>query len=86
MARVPLDSGVVLSIGYDREAFTLEIEFRNGHVYRYFDVPEAAHRLLMKASSIGGFVNAIIKPRFDCTRSAVARVRGKICYGSGTGP
>ena len=68
MDRVPVDSGTVLSIGYDRVAFTLEIEFRNGHVYRYFDVPEAAHRLLVKATSIGGFVNTVIKPRFDCVR------------------
>ena len=68
MVHVPVDSSSVASIGYDAETFVLEIQFHNGHVYRYFNVPEAAHRLLMKASSIGGFVNTIIKPRFDCVR------------------
>jgi hypothetical protein len=68
MDRLPVDSSSVLSIGYDAGTFILEIEFHNGHVYRYFNVPEAAHRLLLKASSIGGFVNTIIKPRFDGVR------------------
>jgi KTSC domain len=68
MHRVPVDSSSIAAVGYDAETHTLEIEFHNGHIYRYFNVPEAAHRLLMKASSIGEFVNTIIKPRFDCAR------------------
>lgn len=68
MDLVPVDSSSVAAIGYDPETFTLEIRFHNGQAYRYFNVPPAAHRLLMKASSIGAFVNTIIKPRFDCAR------------------
>lgn len=68
MTRLPVLSSSVRSVGYDPEEASLEIEFQNGHVYRYLNVPAAAHRLLMKASSIGEFVNAIIKPRFDAIR------------------
>jgi len=69
MNRVPVDSASVASVGYDAEEFVLEVEFQNGRVYRYLDVPAAAHRLLLQAPSIGDYVNAVIKPRFECERA-----------------
>lgn len=68
MHRVSVNSQSVASIGYDPSEFVLEIEFHNGQVYRYIDVPAAAHRLLMQAPSIGAFVNTVIKPKFDAVR------------------
>ena len=65
MKRVAVDSSSVASVGYDAKQFILEIEFRNGRVYQYVDVPAAAHRLLLNAASIGDFVNTVIKPRFE---------------------
>jgi hypothetical protein len=65
MKRIAVRSSSIASVGYDAAEFVLEIEFRNGRVYRYLNVPPAAHRLLLKAPSIGEFVNTIIKPRFD---------------------
>jgi hypothetical protein len=65
MERTPVESSSVVSVGYDAEAFELEIEFRNGRVYRYAQVPAAAHRLLLRAPSIGEYVNTVIKPRFE---------------------
>ena len=64
MQRTPVDSSSVASVGYDPVTSVLEIEFRNGKVYRYQQVPRAAHRLLMQAPSIGKYVNEVIKPRF----------------------
>ena len=32
-------SSALRSVGYDQEQRVLEIEFTNGAVYRYFDVP-----------------------------------------------
>jgi hypothetical protein len=55
-------------VGYDEAEHSLEIEFHNGHVYRYLDVPAAVHRLLLQAGSIGEFVNKVVKPRFEATR------------------
>jgi hypothetical protein len=68
MKRVAVSSSSVATVGYDPSSFILEIEFRNGGVYQYRQVPAAAHRLLMQAKSIGDYVNTIIKPRFDAER------------------
>ncbi len=60
-----MTSSSVASVGYDATRFELEIEFRNGRVYRYLQVPAAAYRLLLQAPSIGEYVNTVIKPRFE---------------------
>ena len=65
MKRAPVSSSSVLSVGYDAAAAELEIEFHNGRVYRYLQVPVAAYRLLLQAPSIGEYVNTVIKPRFQ---------------------
>ncbi len=68
MKRVAVDSTSVASVGYDPGAHVLEIEFRGGRVYRYLEVPEAVHRLLLRAPSIGDFVNRVVKPKFSAER------------------
>jgi hypothetical protein len=68
MERVRVDSTSIVSVGYDDRAHVLEIEFQGGRVYRYRDVPKAVHRLLLRAPSIGEFVNRIVKPKFDAER------------------
>ena len=40
MKRKSVDSTNIASIGYDKDSQTLEVEFLNGGVYQYFDVPE----------------------------------------------
>lgn len=39
MQRTPVDSSTMAAVGYDADSETLEIEFVNGHLYQYFDVP-----------------------------------------------
>jgi hypothetical protein len=63
-----VNSSSILSVGYDRAAHTLELEFQSGAVYQYRQVPEAAYRLLLNAPSIGEFVNKVIKPRFESVK------------------
>ena len=65
MERTPVESSSVASVGYDRVTCELEIEFLNGRIYRYLQVPPAAYRLLVQAPSIGEYVNCVIKPRFE---------------------
>jgi hypothetical protein len=64
MDRVPVESSMLRSIGYDADAKILEVEFVNGSVYRYFDVPPAAHERLMNAKSHGSHFNANIRGAF----------------------
>lgn len=64
MERITVESSSVRAIGYEPATFELEIEFHNGRAYRYQRVPMAAYRLLLRAPSVGKFVNEQIKPRF----------------------
>jgi hypothetical protein len=62
--REPVKSTSIASMGYDELSRTLEIEFRSGSVYRYYDVPGQIYTDLLAASSLGRFVNNKIKPHF----------------------
>lgn len=64
MKRAPVDSSAVVSVGYDESQQILELEYIDGDVYQYFDVPKALHLALLDAPSIGQFVNTEIKGTF----------------------
>ena len=64
MKREHVDSSSLSSMGYDPRSHTLEVEFHNGGVYRYLDVPEEEWSGLRAADSLGRYLNSRIKPRF----------------------
>ena len=66
MQRVPVESTCLATVGY--EDGTLEVEFTNGSVYRYFDVPERVHEELMAADSHGTFFNQRIRDTYRYAR------------------
>jgi hypothetical protein len=67
--KTKLESSSLASVVYDPEAHLLEVVFRRtGHIYDYFDVPRATYDALMAASSMGTFLNQVIKPNFDHIR------------------
>lgn len=68
MDRENVTSSNISSIGYDAESQTLEIEFLNGAIYQYFDVPEQVHAELMAADSVGAFLARNIKGSFRYSR------------------
>ena len=53
-----------ISVGYDGDSMTLEIEFNNG-IYQYYDVPEDIFQELINASSIGSFIHQNIKNNYS---------------------
>lgn len=61
MNRVPISSSNLASVGYDPAGQVLEIEFLNGSIYQYFNVPSHIHSGLMAASSHGSYFDAYIK-------------------------
>ncbi|WP_129668775.1 KTSC domain-containing protein [Phytoactinopolyspora endophytica] len=65
MRRKAVSSSVVASVGYDADSRTLEVEFHSGEVYRYLDVPEFDVARLLRAESLGRFLNEWIKPRYE---------------------
>ena len=66
--RTPVVSTHLTSVGYDRAATTLDIEFRGGAVYRYRGVPHAIYRQLMSADSKGRYFAQHIRGRFAFER------------------
>jgi len=67
MARQPIDSSSLKSVGYDASAQTLEVEFHHGAVYVYLDVPQDVFEELKAAESKGLFFNSNIRDRYPHT-------------------
>jgi KTSC domain len=56
MDKINLDaSSSIASVGYDSETLTMEVEFTNGNIYQYFDVPQGVYEELITAESAGQF-------------------------------
>jgi hypothetical protein len=58
------------SVGYDEAARVLEVEFQNGRVYRYLDVPREVYEELMSADSLGRYFNEYIRESYQYSRAA----------------
>ena len=65
MERESVDSSNISSIGYDEEQQLLEIEFLNGAIYQYTDVPLDVYNNLMNASSHGSYLAHNIKGTYQ---------------------
>jgi len=61
MERQSVSSSDLASVGYDKNSQVLEIEFNNGAIYQYLNVPASIHAGLMAASSKGRYFNDHIK-------------------------
>jgi hypothetical protein len=68
MNRIPVSSSNVAAVGYDQATMTLEVEFHNGSVYQYFDVPSTICQGLMNAGSVGSYLSQNIKNSYRYTK------------------
>ena len=68
MQNTPLSSTSIRSLGYDQPSQTLEVEFLNGVIYQYYNVPENVHSEMMKADSKGKFLHLYIKNAYPFSR------------------
>lgn len=64
LRRQTVDSSAIGTIGYSKRLHALEIEFVNGAIYRYFDVPSSLYRKLMAAESKARFYDNNIRGRY----------------------
>lgn len=62
--RIPVASSNIASVGYDKEAHILEIEFHHGAIYQYVDVPEKVYEELISTPSIGAYFINELKDKF----------------------
>jgi len=69
MLRLMVKSNAITSMGYDDRTHVLEIEYKNGTVYRYKEVPRTVwdelKRIDSSGGSIGAYVNANIRDKYD---------------------
>ena len=69
MHRQPVISTNLSSVGYDSITSTLEVEFLNGSVYQYSNVPSSIFNGLMSAGSKGQYFDRMIKKGgYSCRR------------------
>ena len=68
MDRIPVESSNLSALGYNISTSTLEIEFNDGSVYQYSDVPLNVYEELMAAGSHGKYFHANIRNVYPCTK------------------
>ena len=76
-SRIPrqsVQSSAIAKVGYSKRRHILEIEFVNGAVYRYFDIPLSVYHDLMSAESKARFYDSNIRKHY---RSVLVRPRQK---------
>lgn len=62
MKRIPVvSSSELVSVGFDADSRILEVEFRNGALYQYSNVPRTVYSGLLGASSRGSYFNEYVK-------------------------
>lgn len=66
MKRIRLSSAAIAAVTYDESQKILEVEFREGNIYRYAHVPKFVYEELLKAPSAGAFWNHV-KDNYEFT-------------------
>ena len=59
-----VDSSFIVSLSYSEN--NLDVEFKNGNIYRYLEVPEKVYENLKDSSSVGTAFNNEILEQYDC--------------------
>lgn len=74
-----VDSSQIRSVGYDPQKNILYIEFTNGTVYKYIDVPIGDfNALCMLTMSVGKYFYAEIKGKYEYEKLDVLVREGEI--------
>jgi len=66
--RQVVSSQIIHSVGYDAAASRLEVQFQNGWIYQYDEVPESVFRTLMTEPSHGRYLKRHIVDQFVTRR------------------
>lgn len=64
IARQPVQSHALAAVGYSERLHALEVEFVNGAIYRYSNVPPQLYRDFLGAQSKAQFYDANVRGHF----------------------
>lgn len=62
---IPVSSSNLSAVGYDPATETLTIEFNDGGLYEYYNVPQRIYEGLMRDSSKGGYFHRFIRDSYN---------------------
>jgi hypothetical protein len=62
--RIPVESTALATVGYSKRLQALEIEFRNGAIYRYLEVAPEVYEALLNARSKARFYDENIRHKY----------------------
>ena len=65
MQRIAIQSMIIKSASYDEQTQTLEVEFVNGNVGTYAEVPPEVWEAFWKAPSKGRFLTSQLKGQYQ---------------------
>ena len=65
MNRQIVTSSNLYAVGYDESSGTLQVEFRNGSIYEYYNVPASVYQGLLDAPSKGRYFYAHIRNTYQ---------------------
>ncbi len=71
LERQPVKSRILRSVGYDESTKVLEIEFQNGLVYQFFEVPPKVSMELMRSGEVGKYFTDKVRTRFRTKQVSV---------------
>jgi len=69
----PVDSEMLVAVGYEEKSHSLFAEFKTGGTYRYKNVPSFIYQGLMSADSIGRFMHKYVLERYPYERVSASR-------------
>lgn len=85
----PIDSTFVAALGHD--GTTLAVQFTNGKVFHYADVPEEVYREVASAPSVGSTFSKLVRSRYvatcivgKCPKCGDTGYAGETCKDCGT--
>lgn len=65
MERKDVESTMIRSIGFESDSSTLEVEFKSGAVWQYYDFPESSWYEFDGSESQGKFFHREIKGQYS---------------------
>ena len=68
MEMIPVESSNLAAVGYDISQAVLRIEFKNGRLYEYYDVPQHIYEELLSAESKGSYASQNIYKNYSQQR------------------
>lgn len=65
-----VDSSNLRAFRYDKTSASMDVQFKNGFIYRYNQVPMSVAKQMESATSVGSFFAQNVKGMYDYDRLA----------------